>query len=98
MAVLDQTVSGAVDYVDLIGAGIVKTLGEQMLMPVVGNANIKSGLVKLAIGFGARKLMGRGTMADSVSLGFSTDGVEDVLHALMGGMIGDTQEDMTEVL
>ncbi|VUT27828.1 MAG: hypothetical protein SYNGOMJ08_00379 [Candidatus Syntrophoarchaeum sp. GoM_oil] len=93
MAVLNEAVSGSVDYMDLIGAGIVKKFGEQALAPMIGNGNLKSGLIKLAIGFGARKFLGKGTIGDSLSLGMSVDGVEDILTQFVGGSVDSTGDD-----
>jgi len=78
-------VSGAVSYADLFGAGIVKAIEERALSPVVGNATLVSGGVKLAIGLIARKFLGRGVFGDSISLGFGIDGVEDIITAVITG-------------
>jgi hypothetical protein len=82
-----KAVSGSVDYMDLLIAGGVKFLEERLLArTMIGNGTMKSGLVKLAIGAGARKFAGRGMLQDGVSLGFAIDGVEDILVSLVGGM------------
>lgn len=83
---LGAKVTGAVDYLDLFGAGLVKYFGERALSPVIGNGTLKSGAIKLGAGIGARKFLGGGTLGDSVSLGLSVDGVEDLLTAFLGGM------------
>jgi hypothetical protein len=80
-----KAISGSVSYADLVGAGFVKYFGEKALTPVIGNGTYMSGAVKLAGGFAARKFMGRGMLGDSVSLGLSIDGVEDILTNLLGG-------------
>ena len=98
MKLLGKKVSGAVSYMDLFGAGVVKYAEERTLAPYIGNGSLKSGLVKLAIGLGARKFMGAGLLGDSISLGFGIDGVEDVLTGVLGsgmipGMGGDSAGD-----
>ncbi len=85
---LGAKVSGGVDYMDLVGAGLVKYAAERGLAPVIGNGTLKSGAVKLGGGILARKFMGRGLLGDSVSLGLSIDGVEDIVTALIGSGLG----------
>lgn len=86
---LGKKVSGAVSYMDLLGAGVVKYTEERALANYIGNGTLKSGIVKLGIGLGARKFLGKGLLGDSVSLGFGIDGVEDVLtHFIGGGGLG----------
>lgn len=86
---LGKKVSGAVSYMDLIGAGVIKYAEERALSGYIGNGTLKSGIVKLGIGLGARKFLGKGLLGDSVSLGFGIDGVEDVLtHFIGGGALG----------
>lgn len=82
---LGKKVSGAVSYMDLLGAGVVKYTEERMLAGYIGNGTLKSGIVKLGIGLGARKFLGKGLVGDSVSLGFGIDGVEDILSHFIGG-------------
>lgn len=86
---LGKKVSGAVSYMDLLGAGVVKYAEERALSGYIGNGTLKSGIIKLGIGLGARKFLGKGLLGDSVSLGFGIDGVEDVLtHFIGGGGLG----------
>ena len=85
MKLLGKKVSGEVSYTDLFGAGLVKYIEERTLAPYIGNATLKSGLIKLGMGLGARKFIGRGVLGDSMSLGFGVDGVEDILTGVLGG-------------
>lgn len=86
---LGKKVSGAVSYADLLGAGVVKYAEERALSGYIGNGTLKSGIVKLGIGLGARRFLGKGLLGDSVSLGFGIDGVEDILtHFVGGGALG----------
>ena len=88
MKLLGKRISGEVSYMDLFGAGVVKYAEERTLAPYIGNGTLKSGLIKLGIGLGARKFVGRGVLGDSLSLGFGIDGVEDILTGVLGsGMI-----------
>lgn len=88
MRLLGKKVSGAVSYMDLFGAGVVKYAEERMLSGYIGNGTLKSGIIKLGIGLGARTFVGRGIVGDSVSLGFGIDGVEDILTGVLGGGLG----------
>lgn len=81
---LGKKVAGGVDYADLVGAGIVKYFAERALTGVIGNSTLKSGAMKLGAGFAVRKFVGRGILGDSVSLGLSIDGVEDIITSFMG--------------
>jgi hypothetical protein len=96
MKLLGKKISGDVSYMDLFGAGVVKYAEERTLAPYIGNGTLKSGLIKLGVGLGARKFIGRGVLGDSMSLGFGIDGVEDILTGIIGsGMvpgIGGTTE------
>ena len=85
MKLLGKKVSGEVSYVDLLGAGVVKYAEERALAPYIGNGTLKSGFIKLGVGLGARKFIGRGFAGDSISLGFGIDGVEDILTGVLGG-------------
>ena len=90
---LGGKVSGAVSYMDLLGAGVVKFAEERSLAPYLGNGTLKSGILKLGVGIAARKFIGRGFMGDSLSLGFGIDGVEDILTHFMAGGVGAQGED-----
>lgn len=81
-----KVTNSAPDYVTMLGAGVVK-FGEERLLAAtpVGNGTLISGAVKLGIGYGAHSFIGGNKMGDMVSLGFTVDGVEDVLQAILGG-------------
>lgn len=87
MAILGQTVTKhAPDYMTMLGAGVVKYAEESILAKTpVGNGTLVSGAVKLGIGYAAHHFVGGNKMGDMVSLGFTVDGVEDILVALIGG-------------
>lgn len=88
MKLLGKRVTGEVSYMDLLGAGVIKYAEERALSPYIGNGSLKSGLIKLGIGVGARRFIGKGLLGDSVSLGFGIDGVEDILTGVFkGGVI-----------
>jgi len=82
---IPRKVAGSVSYLDLFGAGLVKYVEERALSGVIGNGTIKSGAIKLLIGALSRRFAPRGVLADSVSIGFAVDGMEDILTALIGG-------------
>ena len=87
MRLVGTKVSGAVNYMDLFTAGIVKYFEERALAGVIGNGTLKSGAIKLLAAFLTRKFIGKGMIGDAVSLGFGIDGVEDILTNILGGGI-----------
>jgi hypothetical protein len=90
MAILTKAVTTkAPNIIDAFGAGAVKFAEERILASTpVGNGTLVSGAVKLGIGVAANKFIGGGFLGNSVSLGFTVDGVEDVLTAVMGRNFG----------
>ncbi len=91
MAILTRKVTTrAPTLVDAVGAGLVKFAEERALAATpIGNGTVMSGAVKLGIGYAAQRFIGGGTLGNAVSLGFTVDGVEDILTAvLFGGAIG----------
>lgn len=92
MDVKGKAVAGAVSYFDLVGAGLVKYFGERALTPVLGNGTLMSGAAKLAGGIAARKFLGKGMLGDSLSLGLSIDGVEDILTNFLGKGVSEGGE------
>lgn len=88
--VITETVAKDVGYMDLVGAGLVKYFGERALTPVIGNGTLMSGAVKLGGGLAARKFMGKGTIKDSLALGLSIDGIEDIMASFLGTGVGKT--------
>ena len=86
MAILGQKVtSTAPSYITMLGAGAVKYAEEKALAPLIGNGTLMSGAIKLAAGYGAHHFVGGNQLGDMVALGFTVDGVEDILTALLGG-------------
>ena len=47
MAKVPKAISGSVDYMDLFVAGLVKYFGERTLKPMIGDATLKSGMIKI---------------------------------------------------
>jgi hypothetical protein len=89
MVLLGEKVThSAPDYITMLGAGVVKYAEERLLAATpVGNGTLVSGAIKLGIGFGAHHMFGGNKMGDMVSLGFTVDGVEDILQGVIGGGI-----------
>jgi len=81
---IPKKVAGGVGLADLVGAGLVAYFSEPLIRPVVGDNTIISGAVKIGGGLLSRKFLGSGFMADSVSLGLSVAGMEDILNAILG--------------
>lgn len=89
MAILTKAVTTkAPTIVDAFGAGVVKFVEERALAATpIGNGTIVSGAVKLGIGYAANRFVGGGLLGNSLSLGFTVDGVEDILTAVLNGGI-----------
>jgi len=85
MRLVGAKVSGAVNFMDLLGAGVVKYFEERALSGVIGNGTVMSGAIKLVIAYMARRFIGKGFMGDAIGLGFGVDGVEDILTNFLGG-------------
>lgn len=83
--------------IDVFGMGISKAVTERILTPMVGNATVKSGIIKL---IGGSVLHGRNKYLNYVSGGLVIDGVEDIVQALImpavGGMTGGQNQPRNE--
>jgi hypothetical protein len=80
---------------DVIGIGISKAVTERVLAPIIGNASVKSGIIKI---IGGSIIHGKDKYLNYVSGGLVIDGVEDIVQSLIipavGGMVpgGQNQE------
>ena len=75
------------------GMAILKVGSEAVLRPIVGDATIKSGLVKLVIGAGASYALPAGSLRRMATSAFVVDGMEDMVYgsgvgAILGGIFG----------
>jgi len=83
--------------------GFVKYLEEKALarVPMIGNANIRSGIVKLGIGMGISAFGdARKWYVQAPSYAFGIDGTEDILTALFKGqnLLGSGNSREVEVM
>lgn len=70
----------------MFGAGAVKYFEEKIIASTpLGNGNLVSGVVKLGIGYGAHHFAGGNQIGDMAAMGFTVDGVEDILTGVLGG-------------
>lgn len=77
---------------DVAMLGLSKAVTERVLTPVVGNATIQSGAMKL---IGGAVIGGKGgKLGKAVSGGLIVDGIEDIVTAVLGnsGMANKTNE------
>ncbi len=78
---------------DVLGMAASKTVTERLMAPYIGNATIKSGIIKLILG---GILHGKaGKYGNMVAGGMVFDGSEDiaaVLVGMIGGNVGSSQE------
>ena len=87
----------------MVGAGVVKYGEEKILANTpIGNGTIVSGAVKLGVGYAAHHFLGGNRLADMVSLGFTVDGVEDIMTSvfsgsgMLGGLLGGGNATVTQ--
>ena len=86
---LNQNVTTAApDYAMMGAAGVIKYTEERLLAPIIGNGTIKSGLIKIVGGVASKELVG-GFWGNSAALGFTTDGIEDCLTAVLGSSLNN---------
>lgn len=65
--------------------GVVKSFEERALTSVIGNGNLRSGLIKAVGGAAISGLLG-GKAGKVVGSAFAIDGVEDIINQFMGGI------------
>lgn len=67
---------------DVVALGVAKSATERLSAPIIGNASVKSGVIKLAAGgvIGGKG----GKVGKAISGGFIVDGIEDVVSAILG--------------
>lgn len=70
---------------DVAMLGLSKSATERILTPIIGNATISSGAMKL---FAGGVIQGRGKIGQAVGGGLVIDGVEDLVTAVLGGKMG----------
>ena len=76
---------------DAFEMGILKTVAERTLTPVVGNSTLVSGAVKL-VGGGALTAISKNKHVGLLSSAMVIDGVEDMSHVLIDRMFGSAEE------
>jgi hypothetical protein len=86
------------EMMDFILAGVVKGITEPMLAPVVGNANVISGVAKLGLGYAVGKFMGNDKLSRILQMALFIDGSEDLVYSIfrggginIGGVSGATE-------
>jgi hypothetical protein len=84
----EKVTKSAPSYVTALGAGVVKVAEERLLAPYIGNGTLWSGAIKLGIGYGIHHFVGGNEFGDMGSLGFTVDGVEDIIQGVLGPGLG----------
>lgn len=79
----------ATGLIDAFEMGILKTLSERALSPVVGNGTFISGAAKI-VGGGVLTSVSRNKHAGLLSSAMVIDGVEDAAHSVLGKILGGT--------
>ena len=80
----------ATGLMDAFEMGILKTVSERVLTPVVGNSTFISGTAKV-IGGGVLNKVSRNKHIGLLSSAMVIDGVEDAAHSVLGGLMGGTE-------
>ena len=78
---------GDFDIIEAMAISATKTLGEKFLTPYVGNGNLKSGAVKLALAYFVGKAVG-GKVGKYIANGLAIDGTEDLFISFTSGGFG----------
>jgi len=68
---------------DALAIGLAKTFIEETMTPIVGNATLKSGAVKLVSGSAISSMIA-GKAGKIIGSAMTIDGVEDIVHAMVG--------------
>jgi len=77
---------GGLSLVDMFGVGVVKVLSERFLTPIVGNANIMSGALKIGGAF-ILPQVASGKVGTIIGTALAVDGVEDVVSSFLNGSL-----------
>jgi len=85
MAILKPKVQAS-GLIDVLGMAAVKQVEERITSPFIGNATIKSGLIKLIGGGVGYSVLGHNRIANVVTSAVVFDGAEDIMAAVLGGM------------
>ena len=79
--------SGLLDAFEL---GVFKSVSERALTPAIGNSTLQSGGIKL-VGGGIINSMSRNKHINLLSSAIIVDGIEDVVHSLLGATLGGAE-------
>ena len=85
MAIFEGKAIPSLSYLDLVAAGVFKSVEETVLTPYIGNGTLMSGAIKLAAGYVCKEMAPPGLVRNATSAGFTIDGVEDVIYAFTSG-------------
>jgi hypothetical protein len=77
----------ATGLMDAFELGVFKSVSERALSPVIGNSSLQSGAIKL-VGGGVLNSLSRNKHVNLLSSAVIVDGIEDVVHSLLGAALG----------
>lgn len=80
----------ATGLMDAFEMGILKTLSERTLTPIVGNGTFMSGAAKI-VGGGVITSVSKNKHVGLLSSAMIIDGVEDAAHSILGNILGGTE-------
>lgn len=77
----------ATGLMDSFELAVMKSVGERVTSPMIGNGTIQSGAIKL-VGAGLLSTVSRNKHVGLLSSAFIVDGFEDIVTSLLGGTSG----------
>jgi len=91
--VIGKIKTGTSGLAESFGMALMKVGSEAVLRPIVGDATVKSGAVKLLLGVGSSYALPAGSIRRMATSAFVVDGMEDIVYgsgigAILGGMFG----------
>lgn len=84
MPTIAKSKAGKLNLGDAFIIAGMKTIEERALTPVIGNANLMSGGIKIALSLVSAKILG-GKWGSLLATAFAVDGTEDVVSSIFGG-------------
>ena len=79
---------------DAVLIGTVKAVEERMVSPVIGNATLKSGIIKLVAGSVVQTQL-KGKVGHIIGSAFTIDGVEDFVQGAVVPLIFGSSQQQT---
>ena len=101
MPIIAKSKVGKLNLGDAFIIAGMKTVEERVLSPVIGNASLMSGGIKIALSLVSSKVIG-GKWGSLLATAFAVDGTEDIASiifggGLLGGIFGSGNNNITTI-